>query len=74
MSSDPYLKIARMLEGGGRTYVFKTEVQRRNLNPQWRQIQVSDWTKVLFHEMRSCFLRAVPQGRCKIFSREGIDF
>lgn len=39
-SSDPYLKMARLLETGERTYIFKTEVQSRTLNPVWREIQV----------------------------------
>lgn len=39
-SSDPYLKIARVLETGEQTYVFKTEVQKRTLNPVWKEIQV----------------------------------
>ncbi|CAN0282346.1 unnamed protein product, partial [Ectocarpus sp. 4 AP-2014] len=38
-SSDPYLKIARVLETGEQTYIFKTEVQSRTLNPVWREIQ-----------------------------------
>lgn len=43
-SSDPYLKMARVLESGDHTYVFKTEVQSRTLNPEWRTIQVSKKT------------------------------
>ncbi|CAN0022215.1 unnamed protein product, partial [Sphacelaria rigidula] len=39
MSSDPFLKMARVLETGERVYVFKTEVQSHTLNPQWRTIQ-----------------------------------
>ena len=39
-SSDPYLKMARVLETGEQTYIFKTEVQSRTLNPEWRTIQV----------------------------------
>lgn len=39
-SSDPYLKMARVLESGEFIYVFKTEVQSRTLNPEWRTIQV----------------------------------
>lgn len=39
-SSDPYLKMARVLETGEQTYIFKTEVQSRTLNPVWREIQV----------------------------------
>ncbi|CAM9714165.1 unnamed protein product [Ectocarpus sp. 12 AP-2014] len=38
-SSDPYLKMARVLETGEQTYIFKTEVQSRTLNPVWREIQ-----------------------------------
>ena len=40
-SSDPYLKMARVLETGEQTYIFKTEVQSRTLNPVWREIQVT---------------------------------
>lgn len=39
-SSDPFLKMARLLETGETTYVFKSEVQSRTLNPEWQQIQV----------------------------------
>lgn len=38
-TSDPFLKMARQLETGGLVYIFKTEVQSRTLNPQWRTIQ-----------------------------------
>lgn len=39
-TSDPFLKVARVLETGEAVYVFKTEVQSRTLNPQWKTIQV----------------------------------
>lgn len=32
--------MARVLETGEQTYIFKTEVQGRTLNPVWREIQV----------------------------------
>lgn len=47
-TSDPFLKIARVLETGECVYVFKTEVQSRTLNPKWKQIQVRclRWARV----------------------------
>ncbi len=48
-SSDPYLKIARLLETGEQTYVFKTEVQKRTLNPVWKEIQVHRRVRVCAH-------------------------
>lgn len=40
-SSDPFLRISRVVESGGVLPVLKTEVVRGNLNPRWKPIQVT---------------------------------
>ena len=40
-SSDPFLRISRVTEEGGKLPVLKTEVIRNNLNPRWRPIQLT---------------------------------
>ncbi|KAB5529364.1 hypothetical protein DKX38_019445 [Salix brachista] len=44
--SDPFLRISRMVEGGGYVPICKTEVVNNNLNPVWRPLCLS-WQKVV---------------------------
>ncbi|XP_061944867.1 protein BONZAI 3 [Populus nigra] len=39
--SDPFLRISRMVEGGGSVPICKTEVVNNNLNPMWRPLCLS---------------------------------
>ncbi|KAJ6434346.1 hypothetical protein OIU84_017952 [Salix udensis] len=39
--SDPFLRISRMVEGGGYVPICKTEVVNNNLNPVWRPLCLS---------------------------------
>ncbi|KAJ6974443.1 hypothetical protein NC653_030521 [Populus alba x Populus x berolinensis] len=39
--SDPFLRISRMVEGGGSVPICKTEVVNNNLNPVWRPLCLS---------------------------------
>lgn len=38
---DPFLRISRIVEGGGCIPICKTEVVRDNLNPIWRPLSLS---------------------------------
>lgn len=51
--------MARVLETGEQTYIFKTEVQSRTLNPVWKEIQVKGvccvFAVLVLHLAEGCF-------------------